>query len=67
MRTKLENVIWSFEMTRNSKDRTEKIKSKNQRNTNMKSQNTERRKPSLTRRIGGKYKPVLNKIMSTHE
>ena len=67
MRTKLENVIKSFEMTLNSKHRTEKIKSKNQRNRNMKSQNTERRKPSLTRRIGRKYKPVLNKIMNTHE
>ena len=42
VRTKLKNVIKSFEITLNSKHRTEKIKTKNQRNRNMKNQNTER-------------------------
>ena len=52
VRTKLKNVIQSFEMTLNSKHRTEKIKTKNQRNRSMKSQNTERRKPRFTKRMG---------------
>ena len=52
VRTKLKNGIKSFEMTQNSKHRTEKIKTKNQRNRNMKNQNTERRKASFTKRIG---------------
>ena len=42
-RTKLKNVIKSFQVTLNSKHKTEKIKTKNQRNRNMKNQNTERR------------------------
>ena len=41
-------------MMLNSKHRTEKTKSKNQINRNMKNQNTERRKPSFTGRIGRK-------------
>ena len=41
-RTKLKNVK-SFQVTLNSKHKTEKIKTKNQRNRNMKNQNTERR------------------------
>ena len=44
----------SFEMTLNSKHRTEKKKAKNQRNRNMKNQDTERRKPSFNKRIGRK-------------
>ena len=36
-------------MTLNSKHRTEKLKTKNQRNRNMKNQDTER-KPSFTKR-----------------
>ena len=54
MRSKLKNVIKSFEMTLNSKHRIELINTKNQRNRNMKSQNTERRKPCFTKRIGRK-------------
>ena len=50
MRTKLKNVIKSFEMTLNSKHRADKIKAKTQRNSNMKYQNTERRKPSFTKK-----------------
>ena len=42
VRTKLKNVIKSLEMTLNSKHRTGKLKTKNQRNRNMKIQNTER-------------------------
>ena len=45
---KLKNVIKYFEMTLSLKHRTEKIKNKNQRNTNMKDQNTERRKPTFS-------------------
>ena len=37
-------------MTLNSKHRTEKLKTKNQRNRNMKNQDTERWKPSFTKR-----------------
>ena len=40
VRIKLKNVIKSFEMTLHSKHRTEKIKTKNQRDRNMKNQNT---------------------------
>ena len=38
-----------FEMTLNSKLGTEIMKTKNQRNRSMKSQNTERRKSSFTK------------------
>ena len=42
-----------------SKQRTEIIKAKNQRNTtNMKSENTERRKPSFTKKKGRKRKLI---------
>ena len=58
VRTKLKNVIKSFEMTLNSKHSTEKLKTKNQRNRNMKSQNTERRKPSFTNKIGRKCRLI---------
>ena len=44
----------SFEMTLNSKHGTEKLKTKNQRNRNMKNQNAERRKPSFTKRTDRK-------------
>ena len=47
VKTKVKNVNNSFEMTLNSKHRTEKIGNKNQRNRNMKNQNTERQKPSF--------------------
>ena len=46
-----------FEMTLNSKYKTEKLKIKYQRCRNMK--NTERKKPSFTKRIGRKYEHVL--------
>ena len=39
-------------MTLNLKKRTEIVKTKNQRNRNMKSEKTERRKPSFTKRKG---------------
>ena len=52
VRTKLKNVIKFFEMTLNSKHRTEKIKAKYQKNRNIKNQNTER--PSFTKRTGRK-------------
>ena len=55
-------------MTLNSKHRTEKLKTKNQRYRDTKNQNTEKRKPSFTKRIGRKsdlYKPVLN-IINDH-
>ena len=45
-------------MTLNSKHRPEKMKTKNQRYRNMENQNTERRKPSFTKRIGKKCKPI---------
>ena len=57
-KTKLKNGIKCFEMTSNSKHRTEKIKTKIQRIRNMKSQNTKRRKPSFTKRIGRKCKLI---------
>ena len=69
--TKLKNVIKSFEMTLNSKHGTEKIKNKNQRNINIKNQNTERSKPSFTKKIqvenADLYKPVPNKTMTTRK
>ena len=45
---KLKNVIKSFEMTLNSKYRTENLKTKIQRNRNMKRQNTENENVVLT-------------------
>ena len=41
-------------MKLNSKHRTEIVKTKNQGNTDMKTENTERRKPSFTKKKGGK-------------
>ena len=41
-RTKLKNVIKLFEMTLNSKHKSEKLKAKNQIVTSIKNQNTER-------------------------
>ena len=58
MIAKLKNLVKSFEIILNSKHRTEKIKSKVQRNRNMKNQNTERRKHSFTRRIGRKKRLI---------
>ena len=49
MRTKLKDVIKSFGMILNSKHRTEKLKTKNQRYKNTKNQNTARQKPSFTK------------------
>ena len=46
------NAIKYFKMTLNSKHRKEKLSTKNQRYKNAKNQNTERRKPSFTKRIG---------------
>ena len=57
VRTKLKNVIKSFEMTLNSNYRLEKIKTENQRNRKMKKEtpkNTERQKPSFSKKIGRK-------------
>ena len=48
------NFIRSFEMTLNLKQGTEKLQTKNQRCRSVKNQNTERRKPSFTKRIGRK-------------
>ena len=48
------NAIKSFEMTLNSKHRTEKLKIKNQRYRNTKNQNTERRTPTFTKKINRK-------------
>ena len=58
VRTKLKNVVKSFEMTLNSKHGTEKIKNKNKWNRNMKNQNTERQKTSFTKRIGIKCRLI---------
>ena len=58
-------------MTLNSKHGTEKIKNKNQRNINIKNQNTERRKPSFIKKIqvenADLYKLVPNKKMTTRK
>ena len=51
----------------NSKHRTEKIKNKNQRNINMKNQNTERWKPSFTRRIGGKCRIIYTRTEENND
>ena len=58
VRIKWKNVIKSFGMTLNSKQRTEKIKTKSRRNRNMKSQNIERQKTSLIKRIGRKCRLI---------
>ena len=58
MRIELKNIISSFEMTLNSKYTTEKIKTKYHRNRNMKNQNTERQKPSFSKRIGRKRRLI---------
>ena len=63
---KLKNVIESFEMKLNSKDRTEIIKTKNQ-NRNMKSQNSERRKPSFTNRICRKYRLIWTRTEQNND
>ena len=39
-------------MTLNSKHKTEKIKTKNQRHRNIKNQNTDRGKPGFAKRLG---------------
>ena len=66
-RTKLKNVIKSFEMTLNSKYRTQKIKSKNQRYRNMKNQNTERRKPGITNRIGRECRIIYTRTEQNND
>ena len=58
VRTKVKNVIKSFEMTLKSKHKTEKLKTKSQRSRNMENQNKERRKPSFTKRIGRKCRLI---------
>ena len=45
-------------MTLNSKQGAEKIKTKTQRNRNMRNQNAETRKPSFTKRIGRKCRLI---------
>ena len=71
VRTKLKNVIQSFEMTLNSKHRTENIKIKNLRNRNIKNQTIKRRKPTFIRRIQVENadldKLVTNKTMITRK
>ena len=52
------NIIKAFEMSLNSKHRTEKLKIKNERYKNPKNQNTERRKHSFTKRLRRKCKLV---------
>ena len=52
-------VIKSLEMNLNSKHRTEKLKPKSQRYRNTKNQNTERWKPSFTKRIDRKGTLIL--------
>ena len=67
---KLKNVIKSFEMTLNSKHRAEKIKTKNQTNTNMKHQNTKDKNlvlPKTKVENADLCKPVQNEIMTTRE
>ena len=44
-------AIKSFEMTLNSKHRTEKLKTKNQRYRNTKNQNTKREETSFSKKI----------------
>ena len=51
----------------NSKHRTEKRKKKNQRNINMKNQNTERWKPSFTRRVGGKCRIIYTRTEENND
>ena len=54
-------------MTSNSKHRTEKLKPKKQRYRNTKMQNTERRKPSFTERIGTKFRLVLTRTEQNND
>ena len=54
VRTKLNNVIKSFEMTLNSKHRAKK----KQRKRNMKSQNTQKRKLSFIKRVDRKCRLI---------
>ena len=49
-------------MELNSKDRTKKLKTKSQRYRNKKNQNTERQKPSFTKRIGRKCRLIKIRI-----
>ena len=51
-----------YQTTLNSKQRTEKLKTKIPRYRNTKSQNTERKKQNADL-----HKPVLNKIMTARE
>ena len=48
VRTKLKNVIKSFEMTLNSNYRSEKIKTENQRNRKMKKKNPKKHRKTKT-------------------
>ena len=50
--------VKSSEVTLNLKYRTEKLKTKNRKNRNMKNQITERRKPSFTKRIARKCRLI---------
>ena len=54
-------------MTLNSKHRTEKLKTKNQRYRNTKNQNAERRKPSFIKRIGRKCRLILTRIEKNND
>ena len=69
VRTKLKNDIKSSKMTFNSTSISIQLKTKEIEN--IKNQNTERRKPSFTKRIqvenADLYKPVPNKTMTTRK
>ena len=74
VRTKLKNVIKSFEMTLNSNYRLEKIKTENQRNRKMKKKKSQKTQKDKNLVLAKKqvenadfYKPVLNEIMTTRE
>ena len=54
-------------MTLNSKHRTKIIKTKNQRNRNMKSQNTERRKPCFIKRISRKRRLIWTRTEQNND
>ena len=67
--TALVNCYWVFEMTLSSKHGTEKLKTKNQRYRSTKNQNTEREKPSFTKKNRQKmhlYKTVLKNMTANY-
>ena len=60
------NVLKSFEMTLNAKYWTEKLKTKKQK-IKKHNQNTERRKPSFTKRIGRKYRLIQSRTEKNND